>query len=84
MAMGQNSVPPVNTPIPTKIGSKMGGAPTPKWDPVGFDPQPHHLERNLLLSLFAVPRPSRRPPFSRKVISGFLLDWDTPFQSTRD
>ena len=26
MAMGQNPVPPVNTP-----GSKMGGAPTPKW-----------------------------------------------------
>ena len=24
-------VPPVNIPIPTKIGSKMGGAPTPKW-----------------------------------------------------
>ena len=23
--------PPVNIPIPTKIGSKMGGAPTPKW-----------------------------------------------------
>ena len=26
--MGQNPVPPVNIPIPTKIGSKMGGAPT--------------------------------------------------------
>ena len=25
MAMGQNPVPPVNIPIPTKIGSKMGG-----------------------------------------------------------
>ena len=24
MAMGQNPVPPVNIPIPTKIGSKMG------------------------------------------------------------
>ena len=24
-------VPAVNIPIPTKIGSKMGGAPTPKW-----------------------------------------------------
>ena len=33
IAMGQNQkpVPPVNIPIPTKIGSKMGGAPTPKW-----------------------------------------------------
>ena len=31
MAMGQNPVPAVDIPIPTKIGSKMGGAPTPKW-----------------------------------------------------
>ena len=32
MAMGQNPVPSVNIPIPTKIGSKMGGAlKTPKW-----------------------------------------------------
>ena len=38
--MGQDPVPPVNIPIPTKIGSKMGGAPTPKWDPIGLDPQP--------------------------------------------
>ena len=30
LAMGQNPVPLVNIP---KIGSKMGGAPTPKWDP---------------------------------------------------
>ena len=36
MAMGQNPVPPVNIPIPTKV-SKMGGAPTPKWDTIGFD-----------------------------------------------
>ena len=27
LAMGQNPVPPANIPIPTKIGSKMGGAP---------------------------------------------------------
>ena len=40
LAMGQFPVPPVNMPIPTKIGSKMGGAPTPKRDPIGFDPQP--------------------------------------------
>ena len=35
MAMGQNPVPPVNIPIPTTIGSKMGGEFTyqPKWDP---------------------------------------------------
>ena len=25
LAMGQNPIPPVNVPIPTKIGSKMGG-----------------------------------------------------------
>ena len=32
--MGQNPVPSVNIPIPTKIGSKMGGEFThpPKWD----------------------------------------------------
>ena len=35
MAMGQKPVPPVNIPIPTKIGSKMGGAPkTPKMVPL--------------------------------------------------
>ena len=41
MAMGQKLVPPVNIPIPTKIGSNMGGAPTPKWNPIDFDPQPY-------------------------------------------
>ena len=41
MVMGQNPVPPVKIPIPTKIGSKMGGAPTPKWDPIDVDPQPN-------------------------------------------
>ena len=40
LAMGQNPVHLANIPIPTKIGSKMGGAPTPKWDPIGFDPLP--------------------------------------------
>ena len=30
----EGAYPPVNIPIPTKIGSKMGGAPkTQKWDP---------------------------------------------------
>ena len=29
--------PPVNIPLPTKKGSKTGDAPTPKWDPIGFD-----------------------------------------------
>ena len=45
MPMGQKPVPPVNIPIPTKIKPKMGGAPTPKWDPVGFDPQPNPILR---------------------------------------
>ena len=35
--MGQSPVPPVNIPIPTKIGSKMGGATAPKWDFLGFN-----------------------------------------------
>ena len=37
--MGQQPVLPVNIPIPTKIGSKMGGEFTyqPKWDPIVFD-----------------------------------------------
>ena len=34
MAMGHTPVPPVNIPIPTKILTKMGGAPTPKWHPL--------------------------------------------------
>ena len=39
MAMGQNPVPPVNIPIPSKIGSKMG-------EFTSFDPQPN-LETTL-------------------------------------
>ena len=43
MAMGQNPVPPVNIPIPTKIGSKMGGELTdPKMGSQnGFDNHSH-------------------------------------------
>ena len=39
MGGAPNPVPPVNIPIPTKIGSKMGGEFTyqPKWNPIGFD-----------------------------------------------
>ena len=40
MAMGQNPVPPVNIPIPTKIPTQMGGAPTNQNGTIGFDPQP--------------------------------------------
>ena len=41
MAMGQKPAPPVNIPLPTKIGSKMGGEFTyPKMGSQnGFDPQ---------------------------------------------
>ena len=40
MAMSQNPVNPVNIPIPTKLGSKIGGEFTcqPKWYQTGFDP----------------------------------------------
>ena len=34
VAVGQNPVPPVNIPIPTKIGSKMGSAPAPNRIPL--------------------------------------------------
>ena len=42
MAMGQNPVPPVNIPIPTQIGSKMGGELTyPKMGSQNFFEQPN-------------------------------------------
>ena len=43
MAMAQNPVPPVNTPIPTKIGSKMDGEFTyPKMEiTIGFEAWPN-------------------------------------------
>ena len=39
--------PPVNIRFnpTTKIGSKMGGAPIPKWDLIGFDPRPNRKSR---------------------------------------
>ena len=46
VAMGHNPnrFAPSEHPNPTtEIGSNMGGAPTPKWDPIGFDPQPYSL-----------------------------------------
>ena len=43
LAMGRKPVTPVNIPIFTNISSKTGGAPTPKWDPIGFEPQPVDL-----------------------------------------
>ena len=44
LAMGQKPAPAVNIPIPTTTGSKMGGAPTSQWDPVGFDNHSHLLK----------------------------------------
>ena len=58
MATGQKPVLPVNIPIPTKIGSKMGGAPTTKWDSVGFDNH-SHIEKSELTMRFR-PRIQRR------------------------
>ena len=60
VAMGQNPVPPANIPSPTKIGSKMGGASTPNWDPIGFDNHSHvDSERNT--TRVRGPRPIRSP-----------------------
>ena len=40
MAMGQNPIPPVTSQSP--LGqTKMGGAPSPKWDFIGVYPRPH-------------------------------------------
>ena len=40
-------VPPVNISIPTRVGSKMRGAPkTPKWDPIGFELWPQTWRRS--------------------------------------
>ena len=47
--------PPVNIPIPTKIRSKMGGAPTLTWDPIGFDPQPNDILNYLARRSFIPP-----------------------------
>ena len=41
VATGQKPVTPVNIPIPTKIGSKMGGTPTNQNGTIGFDNHSH-------------------------------------------
>ena len=43
--MGQNPVPPVNIPIPTKI-PKMGGAPTNQNGTIGVEPRPFPTARD--------------------------------------
>ena len=67
VAMGQNSVPPVNIPIPTKISSKMGGAPTPKMVPlvlthshVAFSYKTQPLKHRLLPPENPPARPTHR------------------------
>ena len=64
MAMGQNPnrTPPVNIPIPTKIGSKMGGEFTyqPKWNFIGVDPRPGHHD-SLFDLCHTTASQSRRP-----------------------
>ena len=65
MAMSQKPVPPVNIPIPAKIGSKMGGEFTyqPKWDPTGFDNHSHVSLRECTRT----PEPQSKP----------VLKWST-------
>ena len=63
-AMGQNpNRTPSEHPIPTNIGSKIWvvNSPTPKWDPIGFDPQPNDRDpMNKLKTKMAPPSPSLR------------------------
>ena len=46
----------------------MGGAPTPKWDLIGFDPQPNGLARTMLQEL-------------RTHMSAAMYGWDWPVLS---
>ena len=68
LAMGQNPFPPVNIPIPTKIGSKMGGEFTyqPKWDPIGVDPRPRYKTTNGILGFPRLPPELWRAPSARR------------------
>ena len=49
-------VPPVNIAIPTKIPTKMGGKPTPRWY---LDPRPGTYSPSSPLPLFPSPPPPR-------------------------
>ena len=61
--MAMQIVPPVNISIPTKIGSKMGGAPkTQKWDPMGFDPQPNVCNYHSVLKVGSPVMPHTQKP----------------------
>ena len=69
-------VPPVNIPIPTKVGSRMGGEFTyPKICTIGFDPQPY---RRVGMTFFFLPPPptqgeDQRPYFSHKAVWNLQL-----------
>ena len=68
MAMCQKPVHPVNIPTPTKMGSEMGGAPTPKWDP-----QPNGLFARTLPRAVSLPHrgsPSAGAPGHSHPLSG--------------
>ena len=63
MAMGQKPVPPVNIPICTKVGSKIGvNSPTPKWDPISFDNHGHIATPPTHPPKSQVPSPAGRAP----------------------
>ena len=52
----------MNIPTPTKIGSNMGGAPTPKWDPMGFDDHGHMADFPLGAMFVPGPNPKTSHP----------------------
>ena len=58
MAMGQNPAPPVNIPIPTRLKWVVNSS-SPKWDPIGFDPQPYKEQQPPWAK--SMPRESDRP-----------------------
>ena len=60
-------VPPVNIQIPTQIGSKMGGAPLPQNGTIGFDPQPHETQSEVIL--LCQPQTSRKRDPERETSS---------------
>ena len=74
MAMGQKpAYPPVNIPIPTKIGSKMGGEFTcrRKWDPKTVLAHFPHFRQIDFDS-------TKIPPVFSKSVSCCCVSWSTP------
>ena len=59
---------------------RLGGAPSPKWDPIGFDPQPYTAEKESKRSSTTglglrskAPKPDRSPEMLR---FGQNIEWD--------